>query len=98
MFPDPKPEPAAHPGLGPLPHHLLPDHAEIDRRGRLLVAGVDVLDLVAEVGTPVFVYDEEHIRRRCREAVDAWGSEVAYASKAFLCKAMARLAHEEGMT
>ena len=27
----------------------------------------------------------------------AWGAGVAYASKAFLCRAMARLAHEEGM-
>jgi diaminopimelate decarboxylase len=85
MFPDPNPEPGAHSGEGPLPRHLLPDHAEVDPNGRLLVAGVDVLDLVAEVGTPVFVYDEEHIRRRCREAVDAWGDGVAYASKAFLC-------------
>ncbi len=65
--------------------------------GRLTIAGVDVLDLVAEFGTPVFVYDEEHIRRRCREAVDAWGDGVAYASKAFLCRAMARLADEESM-
>ncbi len=62
-----------------------------------MVAGVDVADLVAVVGTPVFVYDEEHLRRRCREAVAAWGSGVAYASKAFLCQAMARLAYEEGM-
>ena len=55
------------------------------------------LDLVEEVGTPVFVYDEEHLRRRCREARQAFGPRVAYASKAFLCKAMAALAHEEGM-
>ena len=27
----------------------------------------------------------------------AWGDGVAYATKAFLCRAMARLAHEEGM-
>ena len=31
------------------------------------------------------------------EAVEAWGDGVAYATKAFLCMAMARLAHEEGM-
>jgi diaminopimelate decarboxylase len=43
------------------------------------------------------VYDEEHLRARCREAVAAWGDGVAYATKAFLCLAMARLAHEEGM-
>src|SRR4051794_38090684 len=56
-----------------------------------------MIDLAAEVGTPVFVYDEQHLRARCREALEAWGDGVAYASKAFLCKAMAALAHEEGM-
>ena len=45
----------------------------------------------------MFVYDEAHLRARCREAVAAFGDGVAYASKAFLCGAMARLAHEEGM-
>jgi len=96
---DPTHEPALHePGAGPIPLSLLPDGAEVAGDGRLLVAGVDVLDLVAEFGTPVFVYDEDHIRRRCRQAVEAWGSGVAYASKAFLCRAMARLACEEGMS
>ena len=37
------------------------------------------------------------MRSRCREAVAAWGDGVAYATKAFLCRAMAALAHEEGM-
>ena len=50
-----------------------------------------------ELGTPLFVYDEAHLRARCREAVAAFGDGVAYAAKAFLCLAMARLAHEEGM-
>ena len=71
--------------------------AQVDDDGRLSIGGVDVLALAADVGTPVFVYDEHHIRTRCREAVAAWGDGVAYASKAFLCKAMAALAHEEGM-
>jgi diaminopimelate decarboxylase len=61
------------------------------------VGGVDLCDLAAEVGTPVFVYDEAHLRSRCREARDAWGDGVAYATKAFLCRAMAALAHEEGL-
>ncbi len=56
-----------------------------------------MLSLADEHGTPLFVYDEEHLRRRCREAVAAFGDGVAYASKAFLCKAMAALAAEEGM-
>ena len=71
--------------------------AEVAQTGRLLVGGVDVVDLAEEHGTPLFVYDEAHLRARCREAVAAWGDGVAYATKAFLCMAMARLALEEGM-
>lgn len=80
-----------------LPWHLLPDNSATDSDGRLLVAGCDVIDLAAEYGTPLFVYDEEHVRSRCREAVAAFPDGVAYATKAFLCTAMARLAVEEGM-
>jgi diaminopimelate decarboxylase len=97
LLADPHPEEAAHPGSGPVPIGLLPDGATVGGRGQLLVAGVDIAELVAAVGTPAFVYDEEHLRRRCQEAVAAWGSGVAYASKAFLCQAMARIAYEEGM-
>ncbi|MDP8936397.1 MAG: diaminopimelate decarboxylase [Actinomycetota bacterium] len=81
----------------PLPRSLLPDTASVDARGRLSVGGVDVLDLAEEHGTPLFVYDEAHLRARCREAVAAFGDGAAYGSKAFLCLAMARLVHEEGM-
>jgi diaminopimelate decarboxylase len=65
--------------------------------GRLRVAGLDVVELAEEYGTPLFVYDEAQLRERCREAVAVWGDGVAYATKAFLCVAMARLAYEEGM-
>src|SRR5438552_549142 len=83
--------------IPPLPPSLLPMTASVDGGGRLAVGGVDLLDLASEHGTPLFVYDEAHLRARCREAVTAFGDSVAYASKAFLCRAMARLAHEEGM-
>ena len=79
-----------------LPSYLLSETAEVDSAGHLRVGGVDVLELVREVGTPAFIYDEEHLRRRCRDAREAFGPRVAYASKAFLCKAMAKLAWEEG--
>jgi diaminopimelate decarboxylase len=81
----------------PPERHLLPDTAEVAADGHLHVGGIDLLDLAEEHGTPLFVYDEAHLRARCREAVAAWGNGVAYATKAFLCRAMARLAHEEGM-
>jgi diaminopimelate decarboxylase len=81
----------------PLPPDLLSDTATVDAGGRLAVGGVDMIDLCGEFGTPVFVYDEDHIRRRCQQAVAAFGGGVAYASKAFFCKEMARVAHSEGM-
>jgi diaminopimelate decarboxylase len=92
-------EPPGPPGRAtdPVAHGLLPSTAEIDPSGRLRVGGVDLVDLAGEYGTPLFVYDEAHLRARCREAVKAWGDGVAYATKAFLCVAMARLVHEEGM-
>jgi len=81
----------------PLPHGLLPVTALVGPDGSLSIGGVDLVGLCREMGTPVFVYDEEHLRRRCREAVSAFGDGVAYASKAFFCRAMARLAHSEGL-
>ena len=88
----PVPDPA-----GPPERHLLPDSAAPGPDGRLRVGGLDLIDLAEEYGTPLFVYDEAHLRDRCRQAVAAWGDGVAYATKAFLCKAMAALAHQEGM-
>jgi diaminopimelate decarboxylase len=82
---------------GPLPRHLLPQTAAVDAGGRLSVGGCDVLELAERHGTPVFVYDELHLRERAREAVAAFGDGATYASKAFLCRAMARLVAEEGM-
>ncbi len=82
---------------GPIPRYLLPDSATVGPKGELLVGGCNTLALAAEFGTPLFVYDEEQLRDRCRRAVAAWGDGVAYAAKAFLCKEMARLVHAEGM-
>ena len=85
------------PDEGPVRAELLPMTAQVRADGRLAVGGVDLLELAERFGTPLFVYDEAHLRMRSREAVAAWGDGVAYATKAFLCRAMARLAHEEGM-
>ena len=82
----------------PLPFHLLPDNATVGDRGQLVIGGCDTMELAAEFGTPLFVYDEDHLRARARDAVAAFGDHATYASKAFLCRAMARLVHEEGMS
>jgi diaminopimelate decarboxylase len=77
--------------------YLLPDTASVTEEGRLSVGGCDVVELAEQYGTPLFVYDEQHIRNRCHEALAAFGDGVAYGAKAFLCKEMASLVNEEGL-
>jgi diaminopimelate decarboxylase len=77
---------------------LLSDNAVVADDGSLAIGGCSVADIASEYGTPVFIYDEAHLRARCQEAVAAFGRErVVYATKAFLCTAMARLAYDEGL-
>jgi len=75
----------------------LPDRTSIGPTGAVSVGGVELCDLAVELGTPLFVYDEGHLRARCREARRAFGDGVSYATKAFLCRAMAVLAYQEGL-
>jgi diaminopimelate decarboxylase len=59
---------------------------------------LDLETLARRFGTPLFVYDEDDVRRRCREYVSHFGAgSVAYASKAFLCTALARIIAAEGL-
>ena len=84
--------------MSAIPLRLLPDSSTVGTDDSLSIGGVRVAELAAQYGTPLFVYDEEHLRARCRAAVNAFGvGNVVYATKAFLCGAMARLAHEEGL-
>jgi len=77
---------------------LLPATAAVSADGRLAIGGCDLGMLAERFGTPLFVYDEAHLRARCREYVAAFGAGgVAYAGKAFLCRAMVRLVAEEGL-
>ena len=81
---------------GPLSPTLLPDSAQV-LENDVLVGGVSLVELAATYGTPLFVYDEATLRARAAEAAAAFDDGVAFASKSFLCGAMARLAHEEGL-
>jgi diaminopimelate decarboxylase len=66
--------------------------------GDLVVGGVSVPDLVANVNTPAYVLDEADLRARARAFRDAFtGYDVYYAGKAFLCAAVARWVAEEGL-
>lgn len=77
--------------------------SRINDRGHLEIGGVDAVELREKFGTPLYVVDEELIRRRCREFIGAFKAsglkhQVAYASKAFCTLAMCRIADEEGLS
>ncbi|HEX4472390.1 MAG TPA: diaminopimelate decarboxylase [Nocardioides sp.] len=67
--------------------------------GDLVVGGVSVPDLVANLNTPAYVLDEADLRARARAFRDAFaGYDVYYAGKAFLCTTVARWIAEEGLS
>src|SRR3972149_5744865 len=81
---------------------VLPLPAAADRQGHLLIAGCDAVDLAREFGTPLYVFDEEDLRERCREFRREFegrhaDSAVLYAAKAYFGPAMAALVAEEGL-
>ncbi|MDH2902470.1 MAG: diaminopimelate decarboxylase [Actinomycetota bacterium] len=80
----------------PIAASLLPDTAELTDHD-VLVGGVSLIELATTYETPLFVYDEATLRARCAEAAAVFDDGVAFASKSFLCAAMARLAVEEGL-
>ncbi len=79
------------------------DTLKINSAGHLEIGGADCTDLAKEFGTPLYVYDETHIRNMMRvyqdtikEAYDGRGL-VLYASKAFSCEAVYAIAKQEGI-
>jgi diaminopimelate decarboxylase len=66
--------------------------------GDLTIGGLSVRDLAIEYGTPAYVLDEDDLRARCRDFASAFaGTDVYYAGKAFLCRAVVRVIAEEGL-
>ena len=82
---------------GPVALALLPRSTTIDAHGSLAIGGCDLASLASEFGTPLFVYDEAEIRERCHEYSTSFRGSVAYASKAFLCKAMVEIINGQGL-
>lgn len=70
---------------------------------RLLFAGMDVCELGKKHGTPLYLMDEQQIRRNCQTYVNAmrtyFGENALplYASKAASFKRMYEIVNEEGM-
>ncbi|HUG16767.1 MAG TPA: diaminopimelate decarboxylase [Thermomicrobiales bacterium] len=80
-----------------------PITAERAHDGSLWIGGVPVAELARELGTPLYLYDVETIRRQCRLYVSTFSaayprSRVAYAGKAWLSTALLRVIEEEGLS
>jgi diaminopimelate decarboxylase len=95
--------PADHPPAPPADLNALPPGVwpRGARRsgGVLTIGGADVRDLAARFGTPLYVCDEQDVRSRCRDYVEAFGPEarVFYAAKAFCSRSVLRWVSSEGL-
>ena len=72
------------------------------KNGELNISGVGVSELKAQYGTPLYVYDENMLVNQCRTFINNFKSskfntEVLYASKAFSCLEVLRIASREGL-
>lgn len=76
---------------------------KINSKGHLEIGGCDAVDLAKNFGTPLYVFDEKYIRDMMRVYRDTIEKEyggnglVLYASKAFSCMAMYRIAAQENI-
>ena len=83
--------------------HELCENLGINSDGHLTFAGVDTVELAAKHQTPLYVMDEERIRRNCRVYRKAMkehfgqNSYPAFASKAASFKRLYEIMKEEGM-
>ncbi len=80
--------------------NIMPITAKTDSDGYLMVGGCKLTDLAAQFGTPLVVIDKTTIIDMCQTYKKAFSQlnniHFLYASKAFICKAMAQLMHEQG--
>lgn len=81
---------------------LFPLTAEVSSRGHLLIGGCDTVELAAEFGTPLYVFDEQSLRSKCIEFKKEFGQRYAdttviYACKAFINRALGLILKEEGL-
>lgn len=76
---------------------------KINSKGHLEIGGMDATEIAERFGTPLYVFDEKHIRRMMSVYRDTLASEydgngmVLYASKAFSCTAIYAIAKQEGI-
>lgn len=82
---------------------MVSDSFSVNAQNHLTIGGVDTTQIAQQYGTPLYVMDEDKIRRNCRAFVSSmrrfYGDHglVLYASKAFCCKQIYRICMEEGL-
>ena len=83
---------------------ILHGNVTVGDNGSLRFAGVDTAELAEKYGTPLYLFDTDRIRERCKlyqsEMKAAFGgdSRPLYAGKAFCTKAIYRIMAECGMS
>jgi diaminopimelate decarboxylase len=81
--------------------YLWPITTQTDARGALWIGGCELAALADEFGTPLYVFDEATLRAGARAYKAALAAhypasaQPSYASKAYLCSAVAQLFAEE---
>ena len=62
------------------------------------IGDTSLLDVAKEYGTPLYVYDWEHLKDNIDHFSEAFGSHTLfrYAAKAFICKALVKELHDKG--
>lgn len=80
--------------------NIMPFTAKINDENHLEIGGCDVTQLADEYGTPLYVMDEETIRRIAKQYKEAFAPyqnvNMLYASKALMTKAIAKILDSEG--
>ena len=82
---------------------MICNNLSINEKGHLCLGGQDTVELAAKYGTPLYLFDEDRIRERCRTyrtaLREAFGerANALYASKAASFRGMYRIMKEEGM-
>lgn len=82
---------------------MISESVGVNAKGNMTFGNADCVELATQFGTPLYVFNEAHIRKNCREfktSIDEYyggNGMTMYASKAFSCKEMYRIIAEEGL-
>ena len=82
---------------------MICNNLSVNEKNHLTLCGADTVEMAKKYGTPLYLFDEDRIRERCRTYVnamkEAFGFDALplYASKAASFKQIYRIIKEEGM-